>query len=70
MDAREWKIMGHTFMALADYIEKNGGNARAAYDAAEDAFSRAKELTEEGTTEHERLKALQYNAQANGRGKK
>ena len=41
MDSKQWEMAGHTMLALAEFIENNGGNARAAYAAAEDAFWRA-----------------------------
>lgn len=70
MDSKDWETVGQMHMALGNFIRMNGGNPGMTYAAAEDAFYQAKELTEEGTKEHERLKALQHNAQLNGRGKR
>ena len=70
MDAETWEKVGNLHMALGDFIRMKGGNPGPTYAAAEDAFYQAKELTAEGTKEHERLKALQHNAQSNGRGKR
>ena len=70
MDAETWEKVGNTHMALGDFILMKGGNPGPTYAAAEDAFYQAKELTQEGTTEHERLKALQIKAQMIGRGRR
>ena len=70
MDSKDWEAVGQMQMSLGDFILTNGGNPGPTYAAAEDAFYQAKELTQEGTTEHERLKALQIKAQMIGRGRR